>query len=82
MSELPEQALELRSLVTPDGMLELSLQDVDIPAPAADEVVVRVEASSLCVHGDSPGAVAMARAVRAALAAAGVTVAPFVVPSP
>ena len=45
MSELPEQALELRSLVTPDGMLELSLQDVDIPAPAADEVVVRVEAS-------------------------------------
>ena len=45
MSELPEQALELRSLVTPDGTLELSLQDVDIPAPAADEVVVRVEAS-------------------------------------
>ncbi len=45
MSELPEKALELRSLVTPDGMLELSLQDVDVPAPAADEVVVRVEAS-------------------------------------
>lgn len=45
MSELPKKALELRSLVTPDGMLELSLQDVDIPAPAADEVVVRVEAS-------------------------------------
>ncbi len=45
MSELPEKALELRSLVTPDGMLELSLQDVDIPAPVADEVVVRVEAS-------------------------------------
>lgn len=45
MSELPEKALELRSLVTPDGMLELSLQDIDIPAPAADEVVVRVEAS-------------------------------------
>lgn len=49
---------------------------------AVDGTVVRVEASSLCVHGDSPGAVAMARAVRAALAAAGVTVAPFVVPSP
>ncbi|MDX1880626.1 zinc-binding dehydrogenase [Mycolicibacterium sp. 141076] len=45
MSEVPETALELRSLVTPDGTLELSLQDVDIPAPAADEVVVRVEAS-------------------------------------
>ncbi|OBJ35041.1 NADH oxidase [Mycolicibacterium mucogenicum] len=45
MSEVPEAALELRSLVTPDGTLELSLQDVDIPKPTADEVVVRVEAS-------------------------------------
>ncbi len=41
----PETGLELRSLVTPDGTLELSLHDVDIPAPAADQVVVRVEAS-------------------------------------
>ena len=41
----PETGLELRSLVTPDGMLELSLHDVDVPKPAADEVVVRVEAS-------------------------------------
>lgn len=41
----PATALELRSLVTPDGMLELSLHDVDVPAPAADQVVVRVEAS-------------------------------------
>jgi UPF0271 protein len=30
---------------------------------------------TLCVHGDSPNAVPMARAVRAALEAAGVTVA-------
>ncbi|MUM33187.1 NADH oxidase, partial [Mycobacterium sp. CBMA361] len=44
---LPETALELRSLVTPDGMLELSLHDVEIPAPTADEVVVRVEASPI-----------------------------------
>lgn len=43
--QVPETALELRSLVTPDGMLELSLHDVDIPTPAAEEVVVRVEAS-------------------------------------
>ncbi|MHA7662225.1 zinc-binding dehydrogenase [Mycolicibacterium sp. HS_4_1] len=41
----PETGLELRSLVTPHGMLELSLHDVDVPKPAADEVVVRVEAS-------------------------------------
>ncbi|QRY51387.1 zinc-binding dehydrogenase [Mycolicibacterium septicum] len=43
--QLPKTALELRSLVTPDGTLELSLHEVEVPAPAADEVVVRVEAS-------------------------------------
>jgi len=42
---------------------------------AVDGSVVRAEAASLCLHGDSPGAVAMARAVRAALDAAGVEVA-------
>ena len=36
--------------------------------------LVRSDAASLCVHGDSPGAVAMARAVRAALEAEGVAV--------
>lgn len=35
---------------------------------------VRSDAVSLCVHGDSPGAVAMARAVRSALDVAGVEV--------
>ncbi len=43
---------------------------------AVDGAVVRVEAESLCVHGDTPGAVAMARAVRDALAEAGVDVRP------
>jgi UPF0271 protein len=35
-------------------------------------------AESFCTHGDTPGAVAMAQAVRAALGRAGVPVAPFV----
>ena len=39
---------------------------------------VRLEAESICVHGDSPGAVAMARAVRARLSAAGVPLGAFV----
>ena len=39
---------------------------------------VSVAAQSICVHGDSPGAVAMATAVRLALHDAGVTIAPFV----
>lgn len=47
---------------------------------AVDGSVIPVEARSLCIHGDSPGAVAMARAVRAALRGAGVDVAPFVAP--
>lgn len=42
---LPKTALELRSLVTEDGKLELSLHEVEVPAPGPDEVVVRVEAS-------------------------------------
>jgi NADPH2:quinone reductase len=40
-------ALQLRSLVTPKGTLELSLATVDVPDPKPDEVVVRVEASPL-----------------------------------
>jgi len=38
---------------------------------------VRVQADSICVHGDSPGAVEMARRIRARLQAAGVPLAPF-----
>jgi UPF0271 protein len=44
-----------------------------------DGTPVSVGARSLCVHGDSPGAVSMATAVRAGLEAAGVSVQPFVV---
>ena len=38
---------------------------------------VAIDFDSICVHGDTPGAVAMAQAVRAALEGAGATVAPF-----
>ncbi|AIY48034.1 zinc-binding dehydrogenase [Mycolicibacterium fortuitum] len=44
---LPKTALELRSLVTDNGTLELSLHEVAVPTPAQDEVVVRVEASPI-----------------------------------
>lgn len=42
---------------------------------AIDGTPVAADAASLCLHGDSPGAVAMARAVRAALDAEGIAVA-------
>ena len=48
---------------------------------AVDGTVVPVQADSVCVHGDSPGAVAMATAVRRRLIADGVDVRPFEAPS-
>ena len=44
--------------------------------PAVDGTPVRLEAETLCLHGDTPGAPSIARAVREALEAAGVRVAP------
>lgn len=38
---------QLRSTVRSDGTLELSLAEVAVPTPAADEVLVRVEASPI-----------------------------------
>jgi 5-oxoprolinase (ATP-hydrolysing) subunit A len=44
---------------------------------AIDGTIIRVDAESICVHGDTPGSVAMAAAVRAGLESAGVTVRSF-----
>ncbi len=44
---------------------------------AVDGSVIKVEADSICVHGDSPGAVAMARAVHDALTGARVPITAF-----
>ena len=45
---------------------------------ATDGSVIPVEARSLCVHGDTPGAVHLAREIRRTLSDAGVTLASFV----
>jgi len=42
-----ESGRELRSKITSDGTLELWLEEVSTPAPAADEVVLRVEATPI-----------------------------------
>lgn len=39
--------LELRSLVTPEGELRLSLDETTLPAPGPDELLVRVEAAPI-----------------------------------
>jgi len=56
-------------------MLRLAREGV---VTALDGSTVRIEADSICVHGDSPGAVEMARALRATLEAEGVAIRSFV----
>jgi len=55
-------------------MLRLAREGV---VTAIDGSTVRIQADSICVHGDSPGAVEMARAVRALLEREGVRIRPF-----
>ncbi|MBF0687042.1 MAG: LamB/YcsF family protein [Cellulomonas sp.] len=69
-------------VVHPDEAAERAVRmAVDGLVTAVDGTVVELTAASLCVHSDTPGAVAIATAVRAALDAAGVDVRPFVVPA-
>ena len=46
-AEIPAEALQLRSLVRADQILELFLDLVPVPEPGPDEVVIRVEAAPL-----------------------------------
>lgn len=41
------QGLELRSLITSQGQLELSLTEVDVPAPRPDQVVIEIQATPI-----------------------------------
>ncbi|RYJ04730.1 MAG: LamB/YcsF family protein, partial [Actinomycetales bacterium] len=50
----------------------------DEASVVAQALVLAGTVDSLCLHGDSPGAVEHATAVRRALAEAGLAVAPFV----
>jgi UPF0271 protein len=70
---------EPAALVTDPGVVAARAvrMAVEHEVIAVDGTPVAVRAESVCVHGDSPGAVGLARAVRAALAAAGVEVAAF-----
>ena len=69
---------------TPEGRLvdrrrpDALIDDPDLAAERAVAAAREGRAESMCTHGDSPGAVAMARTVREALTAAGVAIRPFV----
>ena len=58
----------------PDALIS----DAEFAARRAVRAAQEGMAESFCTHGDSPGAVAMAQAVRAALEGAGVPIRPFV----
>ena len=47
MNDIPASMLQLRSLVTPEGELRLSVAKVDTPRPGQREVLVRVEAAPI-----------------------------------
>lgn len=47
MNDLPSTALQLRSLVLPDGTLEVALHEVPVTEPGADEVLVRLQATPI-----------------------------------
>ena len=44
---IPSTALQLRSLVQPDGTLQISLEPTPVPAPGPEEVLVRVQATPI-----------------------------------
>lgn len=45
--DIPQEGLQLQSLITPDGELRLALSPVAIPEPGPDQVVVRVQAAPI-----------------------------------
>lgn len=65
-------------LADPDRIAQRVAQMVSAgTVTAVDGSVVRIDAESVCVHGDSPAAVAIAAAVRDRLVADGVELVPF-----
>ena len=71
---LPGSVLHDVGAVT-DHVLRLA---VDRQIRAIDGSLIDVDAESICLHGDTPGAVAMAVAVRAALLGSGIEIRSFV----
>jgi len=86
----PDRAYQADGTLVPRGQPGAVLSDVDTvvarafrlataaEVEAQDGTVIPCHVESLCLHGDSPGAVELTRRVREALDAAGVRLAPFV----
>jgi UPF0271 protein len=59
----------------PAAVAERAVRMADGVVDTVDGTTLLMPVESICVHGDTPGAVELARTVRAALEAAGLTVA-------
>lgn len=68
------EALVTSAEEVPDGVVSMARQQRVV---AVDGTVVPCPVESICVHGDTPGGVALAQRARAALDEAGVELAPF-----
>lgn len=83
-----DRAYTAEGLLVPRNQSEAVIEDVDAVIArclrlarageivAIDGTVLKSQARSICLHGDTPGAVDLAREVRAALEAEGITIAP------
>ena len=58
-----------------DRMVQLAREGT---LDAIDGSTIRIEAQSICVHGDSPGAVAIAQEIRRRFEAEGIAIRSFV----
>jgi len=76
---LVSRALPGAVLHSVDAVIEHVLRLVgDGQVRAADGTLISVDVDSVCLHGDTAGSVALAAAVRDALAGSGVTIASFI----
>ena len=74
----PAERRALRDRVIASGLVA-PVENVQV-APLIEGQPIALTAQSICVHGDTAGAVGMAQAIRARLETAGATIAPFVKP--
>jgi NADPH:quinone reductase-like Zn-dependent oxidoreductase len=47
MTDVPTHALQLRTIVTESGAVELSIDEVEVPAPGPNQLLIRVEAAPI-----------------------------------
>ena len=78
---LPDSTLQSRAesgsvLTDPDAAAAQAVAIAEGSVTAADGTILRLAADSICCHGDTPGAVEIAAAVRHGLESAGVAIGP------